>query len=291
MNTPIFLHYSKDELDRNFDQRGWIDNADEVIARYAPRAAAARTRWAHLSDVSYGPSADERLDVFKAAQPAGALAPIQVFVHGGRWVNFTKEDYSFVADGFCPAGIHTVMLNFTKLPTVRMPEMVEQIRRGIEWVWRNAESFGGDRAQIHVSGHSSGAHLAALCLTTDWAVRGLPSDLIRSAAFASGPYDMEPVMLSARSAYVKLEPAEVPQYSPQAHVAKVRCPVTLARAQYDTDEFRRQSSAYADGLRATGHLADFRDLAGINHFEIMEAFGEPDGALVQMALAVMAKGR
>jgi acetyl esterase/lipase len=39
--------------------------------------------------------------------------------------------------------------------------------------------FGGDRERILVAGHSSGAHMAAVALTTDWAGGfGLPADLL-----------------------------------------------------------------------------------------------------------------
>ena len=33
MNDTVFLHYSQAELDRNYDQRAWIKNAEEVVAR------------------------------------------------------------------------------------------------------------------------------------------------------------------------------------------------------------------------------------------------------------------
>ena len=45
MNERVFLHYTQAELDRNYDQRGWIENAEEIIARYEPqRANVARAR-------------------------------------------------------------------------------------------------------------------------------------------------------------------------------------------------------------------------------------------------------
>ena len=55
--------------------------------------------------------------------------------------------------------------------------MVAQVRRAIAWVARNAEKFGGDPDRIYLSGHSSGAHLAGVALTTDWDRDfSLPSD-------------------------------------------------------------------------------------------------------------------
>jgi arylformamidase len=262
-----------------------FDNAEQVIARYPRRSQATRANLVHKADVQYGGAADEVLDLFLAAHTP---APIQIFVHGGAWRNFTKADYSFPADAYVPAGIHTVVLNFSKLPQVRLPEAVEQVRRGFEWVYRHAAAFGGDQTRIFTSGHSSGAHLAAMALIENWPARGLPENFIRAATLLSGPFDLEPMMLSARSSYVSLSPEEVAAFSPMRHVDRIKCPVIIAYAQGDTDEFQRQSRAFAGSLDRVGHLAGLLELPGVNHFEAMEEFGQPRSTLVAAILAQMA---
>ena len=96
-------------------------------------------------------------------------------------------------------GVTFVALGFGVIPDVRLPVMVEQIRRGIAWLYANIARFGGDPDRIHLSGHSSGGHLAAVLLTTDWPKFGLPADVLKSGLCISGMYDLHPVMLSARS--------------------------------------------------------------------------------------------
>jgi arylformamidase len=184
MSETVFLHYTQRELDRNFDQRGWVSNALEVIQRYAERSARTRARLEHRANVLYGSAPDEVLDIFPAAPSAGH---VQVFVHGGAWKNFTKDDYSFPADAFVPAGVHTVVVNFTNLPSIRLPEMVDQVRRSLEWIYRNARSFGGDPDKLYLSAQSSGAHLSAAALQTDWACRGLPADFVKAATLSGRP--------------------------------------------------------------------------------------------------------
>jgi arylformamidase len=281
MTDPVFLHYTQAELDRNFDQRGWVTNAEEVIARYIARSNATRQALPHRADLRYGPSADEILDVFPAA---ASPAPIQIFVHGGAWKNFTKNDYSFPAAAFGPAGIHTVILNFAKLPAVRLPDVVAQVRNGIEWTYRNAESFGGDPRRLYVSAHSSGAHLTAMALATNWAARGLPEDVVKGATLISGPFDLEPVVLSARGAYVKLTPDEVRAYSPVLQAHRITCPMIVAYAEHDTDEFRRQSEAFAAALERAGHPPRLLLVPKVNHFELPETLADPKSPLVQTIL-------
>jgi hypothetical protein len=71
----IYLHYTQAELDRNFDQRGWIKNAQEVISRYISRSKSTRERL-KFQTASYGPGDDQTLDIF----PAGTGgSPVVVF--------------------------------------------------------------------------------------------------------------------------------------------------------------------------------------------------------------------
>jgi len=81
-----------------------------------------------------------------------------------------------------------------------LDQMVDQVRAAVAWLYRHADQIGGDRNRIFVSGHSSGAHLAAAVATTDWKARfGLPQDVVKGALCCSGIYDLEPVRLSARN--------------------------------------------------------------------------------------------
>jgi arylformamidase len=285
-NSPqsekIFLHYTKAELDRNFDQRGWITNAEELIVRYQARSRAARADFAHVPNIPYGPTADEVLDLFPVAN---ADAPVQIFVHGGAWRNFSKDDYSFPAATLVPAGIHTVVLNFANLPEVSLQEMITQVRRGIDWTCRNAKSFKGDANAIFVSAQSSGAHLAMMALTRDWTGEGLPNDLVRGAVCISGPYDLEPVMLSARSSYVKVAKEDERALSPVYNADRIGPRVFLAYAEHDTYEFQRQSRAFGAALERAGRLAGIRQIPGLNHFELIETLGIPGSALADLVLA------
>lgn len=271
MSETIFLHYTQAELDRNFDQRGWVPNAAEVIARYADASSVARAHLEHRT-ASYGTGADEVLDIFPAA---GKDCPVLVFIHGGAWRNFTKDDFSFVAAGLVPHGVATVVVNFSKLPEVRLPAVAAQLRRALGWIRRNTECFGGDPERLYLGGHSSGAHLAASLLVADPAA---PPG-VKGCVGISGCYDLRPVRLSARSAYVVLDAAEEAALSPRRHAQRFPCDVLVASAQGDTDEFQRQSEDFAAALGAAGRLHERIVMPEVNHFEIIEGLGCPGSDL------------
>lgn len=277
----VFLHYTQEELDRNYDQRGWVSNANEVIARYVAASKEVRSTLTYRTE-AYGEHPDEQMDIFPAPQPSGSGL---IFLHGGAWRNFTKDDFSFVAKEFVMAGITTVIVNFSKLLTVGLPEMVVQVTRAIARIYERASTLGIDRNRLYLCGHSSGAHLATTALLTDWSAFGAPADVIKGCACISGCYDLHPVLLSARANYIKLRTEEVHTLSPQRHVERLPCALLVAYAEHDTDEFRRHSEDFAEALRRVERLAVLLHVPAINHFEIIELLGRPGTVLLTPVLS------
>jgi arylformamidase len=275
----VFLNYDQAELDRQFDQRAWAPNASEVIRRYGDNSDGVRARLGEPETCAYGRSAFETLDLYRCQW---ALAPLHVFIHGGAWRLLSKRESAFPAELFVRAGAHFAALDFAPLPTVTLAEMARQVRRAIAWCFRNAEAIGADRRRIFVSGHSSGAHLAALLAVTDWAQFGMPSGVIRGAICASGIYDLHPVRLSARNAYVRLSGEMEEALSPLRHVDDIGCELIVAIAELESDEFRRQASEF---IAAAGGRAALIRGKGFNHFELVETLAHGEGLLGAAALA------
>lgn len=280
----VFLGYTQDELDKAYDQRVWAPDAQKIIERYATDSAAARSRLPPRTE-RYGEAEAETLDIFAPAGAAGA--PVMVFIHGGAWRALTKEDASAPAPTFVDAGCLYVALNFANIPAVRLPDMAEQCRRALVWVHRNIARFGGDPNRIHVSGHSSGGHLCGVMLTTDWRRHDAPETLIRGGVALSGMYELYPVLLSARSAYVKLSPDEIGALSAMRNLGRVSCPVIVAWGDRESPEFQRQGAEFATALAGMGRLRARLVLAGTNHFEVPEALNVPTSELSRAVLAAM----
>jgi arylformamidase len=155
---------------------------------------------------------------------------------------------------------------------VTLPEMAAQVQRGLEWVHRNLSK------DVFLFGHSSGAHLAAVALTK--------LSFIKKAMVVSGIYDLQPVRLSARNAYLKLDATLEEELSPLRHVERIPCPVSVAWAQNDAEEFRRQSSDFGSALEET--LLEKFEVPGTNHFEIVETLGDPGSRVCRAALNMLA---
>ena len=286
--APVFLGYTREELDRAYDQARWAPDGAAILARYAADSAAVRRAHPPRTE-RYGPGDAEALDIFVPAAPArpGAGAPMLVFLHGGAWLRLTKEDVSAPAPTFLDRGGIWVAPGFASAHEVTLADMAEQCRRALEWVVRNAGSFGGDPSRVFLAGHSSGAHLAAVLLTTDWRARGLPATPIRGALLMSGTYDLHPVMLSSRRSYLRATQADVAALSPLRHLDRLTSPVTVTWADQDSPEFKRQSGVFADALEGMGLLAGRHVLFNTNHFEEPEQLNRPDSVCSRAALTMM----
>ncbi|MGZ5999705.1 MAG: alpha/beta hydrolase, partial [Rhizomicrobium sp.] len=241
----VFLDYDQAGLDRQYDQRAWAPNAVDVIRRYTENSAQVRARLGEPDVFAYGQSAAETLDLYRCPNDN---APIHVFIHGGAWRQLGKRDSAFAAETFVRAGAHFIAPDFALLPSVTLAGMVAQVRRSVAWIHQNAARFGGDPARLHISGHSSGGHLAGCVAVTDWQEFGLPGDVVKSAVLASGIYNLLPVRLSARNDYVRLDASTEQALSPIRHLRHFTGKAYVACGALESDEFKRQARALAAAL-------------------------------------------
>jgi arylformamidase len=282
----VWLDLDQQELDDAYDQTKYALNRDQVIARRIANSEQARAVLGEPLRVAYGPSEIERLDIYRANE---ANAPVNVFIHGGAWRHNRARDYALLAEPFVRGGAHFVIVDFTNVDETGgdlMP-MLAQVRRAVAWVYNNAESFGADRDRLYLTGHSSGAHLGGCIATTDWSKDNLPGSMVKGALLASGMYDLKPVRLSKRSAYIKFTDESEAALSAARHLDKLATPLVLGYGTCETPEFQRQTRDFFAAVRAAGKPATLLVGEGYNHFEMLETLANPYGLLGRAALAQM----
>ena len=196
----------------------------------------------------------------------------------------TAEDYLFPAQWLVgDAGLNYVCLNFDNTPATggRLFPMVNQLVQGLLWVVRRAKEFDAS-TQVHLVSHSSGSHLTACLAGLDWGAL-LPDapGSIRSVLLCSGIYDLEPVVHSKRREYLELAPAEVFALSPVKHAVWLGARMGVFRGELESPEFIRQHDAYVAKLQRLGVSTQTGVGPELNHFEIMQTFGQVDGYMAR----------
>jgi arylformamidase len=283
---PVWLDLDQQALDDAYDQTVYAPNRDQVAKRRVANSDKARAVIGTPQRVAYGETEIEKLDIYRTRQ---ANAPVNIFIHGGAWRANRAADYAFLAEPFVRAGAHYVILDFTNVDETGgdLFPMVEQVRRAVGWVYRNAASFGGDPNRLYLTSHSSGSHLAGCVVTHDWRRDDLPADILKGAALGSGMYDLEPVRLSKRSKYVRFTDEMEQALSAQRHIDRLHAPLILAYGTYETPEFQRQTRDFYAAVKAAGKPVELFVGEGYNHFEMLETLANPYGLLGRAVLAQM----
>ena len=283
----VWLDMDQAQLDDAYNQAKYAPNVQQVVGRYRTNSDAVRARIGAPKRLAYGSTLIEGIDLYPANNPN---APIHVFLHGGAWRAELATYYGFPAEMFVNAGAHYLSVDFNNVVETKgdlMP-MAEQCRRALAWIHKNAASFGGDASRIYLSGHSSGAHLAGVVLTTDWEKDfALPKDTIKGGVLVSGMFDLKPVRLSSRSTYLNFTDDLEQALSAQRHLDKLNAPIIVAYGALETPEFQRQSRDFAEAVEKAGKPAQLMRCEGYNHFEVIETLANPYGQLGHAALHQM----
>jgi arylformamidase len=283
---PVWLDMDQQDIDEAYDNDVYAFNAKNIDARRVYNNRIAKGILGAPERVAYGPTEIEKLDIYKAKR---ANAPVMVFIHGGSWRGGRSDQFTVYAEPYVKAGAHFVVVDFTSVRETNgdIFPMVDQCRRAVAWVYRNAASFGANPEQLYLISRSSGSHLTSCVLITEWEKQGLPRTIVKGAVMGSGMYDLKPVRLSKRSAFVKFTDAMEQELSAMRHLERINTPVVLAHGTLETPEFQRQARDFAKALEAAGKPVKLVVAEGYNHYEVGETIGHPYAVLGRAAFEMM----
>ncbi len=273
-----------DYYERQYNNRLMIPDAEAYTVRGIARSGAVRARLRSHLDVAYGPSARQRIDIFRAAQPD---APMLSFIHGGYWRSRDKTEFSYIAEPFVAAGITVVMPDYDLAPAVSVETIVKQMLAAHAWLYRHGREYGADPSRLFVAGHSAGGHLAAMMAAAKWedytgdgpgtVGARLPANLVKGACALSGVFDLMPILHFSFNQAIGLDAASAKAMSPITYSPVLPVPVYTAVGALESDEFKRQCRVLAEYWPhcVRGHL----EVAGSNHLGMPEALADPRNPL------------
>ncbi len=296
--NDIYQGYDQAGLDAQYNNRARVPEHTDIHDAYQAQGDAVLADFDARLDISYGPSAEETLDIYlpKTGPAGGALAdgmPVNVFLHGGYWFSRHKNDFRFLARGMVPSGAALVVVNYALVPSVDLDELVRQCRAAIAWTHQNAAGFGGDPERIFVSGHSAGGQLTAMMMSTVWPAFAdhLPANVIKGGCALSGIYDLTPMPLSYMQETLQFTPDQVARNSPITLSPSTKAPLIVGVGGDESEEFLRQSQAFAEQWGTPGGIECWlMTLDDINHFTILGEFADPKSVLTQAVLQQMGLG-
>lgn len=271
---------------KQYNARAMVPDSSYIFTRWVQDSVNVRRSSAALLNLPYGEHDAERLDFFPTST---RNAPVLVFLHGGWWRSLDKSDFSFIAPAYARAGVNVVIPNYTLAPNATLTEIVCEQLRLLAWLYRRAEQYDMDPNRIVLSGHSAGAHLSAMLMAAQWPTyaKDLPNDLIKGAILLSGVFDLEPVLqVENVQADLKLAAEDVALLSPSRMPQSHPIPFISAVGALESDEFKRQTTIINDHWKSSLHSS--MALPDINHLTMCDAFGDPESALYQASMDLIA---
>jgi arylformamidase len=284
---PVFRQYDAEGLERQYIPTHWpIVPPQTTSENWAKRAEEFHSRAKVVADVAYGTSKRQALDLLLPDKPH--KAPVLAFIHGGYWRSprLQKRNYSFCVEPLVAAGAIVAMVEHDLCPDVTMDQLTRQVQSACAWLWQNVADYGGDPHRLHVAGHSAGGHLTAMMATTDWVrfAPGLPPDMVKSIVPISGLFELEPLRLTSLNADLRLDFESTRRNSPILIAPTTQIPVSIVVGGGETEEYFRQSRAFADQWRQTTGPLSYFETAGHDHFTVIEAMTERHDPLTAILL-------
>jgi arylformamidase len=163
-------------------------------------------------------------------------------------------------------------VNYGLCPDVPLSQIVAQVRSALWFLTNNAQRFCFSGDNVHVAGHSSGGHLAAM-MATDPA-----GPALRSALLLSGLFDLAPLALLPAGRIIGISTTQtIAELSPLMQPPRSGIKVAVAVGGGESDEFKWQSAE----LARRWNLAPPLVINGANHFELLD--GLIEGELLDFA--------
>lgn len=268
-----------------FRIRDHVAEFDEIVAGIVRRSAETRAKIPMLANVAYGSDTTETVDLFFPEGDRDRL-PVHMFIHGGYWRMFSKRDYSYVADTVTRAGAIAVIVDYALMPAVRMATIVDQVRRAKRWVQANIADHGGNPADLTVSGHSAGAHLATFLFNSENA----PAN-VRAALLLGGLYDLKPLQNSFLANEIGITDEEVAMFTPLAYRHDPQTKATVLVGANETPPFHQQADRFKENLLQQGSPVTSLVLTNRNHMDSVRDLGQPGSQAGDCLTKLIASGR
>jgi len=265
------------DYEAEYNNRARVPEHPEIFARWTRdaelfRDEALKSGRAELG-LSYGGSPRQYFDLF--LPEAGAAAPLAMFIHGGWWRSLDPSMFSQIARGLNAHGVAVAVVGYDLCPNVSIADIIEQMRRACAFLWQRFSR------RMLVYGHSAGGHLAAAMVATDWAslYPKAPADLIPAGYSISGVFDLTPLVGISVNQDLRLDAAKARDDSPVFWLVQSGRIFDAVVGGLESSEFKRQSQIIAQAWRQAGAQTRYEEIAGANHFTVIEPLADPQSAI------------
>jgi arylformamidase len=254
------------EADRAYANAAFIPEADAFPPRWQAAAAAFRSSLGPraLSGLEYGPKPRQRFDLFL---PLGTPQGLMVFVHGGYWMAFGRDEWSHLAAGALSRGWACAMPSYTLTPEARISDVTSEIRAAVRAAHARVPG------PVVVTGHSAGGHLAARMACVDG-----PEGVVRVVPI-SPLAELTPLMATELNATLRIDANEAATQSPARLLPRKGVAVHVWVGGNERPAFLWQARTLSENWNCRWTVAPDR-----HHFNVIDDLTDADSPLMRACL-------
>jgi acetyl esterase/lipase len=260
-----------------FNPRQATPDSEAIMDRLTRASHHFRSNWARSTlNAQYGLGERQQYDLFLPPEDR-PICGLQVFVHGGFWSSRHKDQFSFLAPGFLQEGWAMAIMTYPLMPQIRLPDLVDQTAAGLTQIIR-VQTEALATSEVVVTGHSAGAHLAAMAFHSSrgqqhtHVLRVRPHRLV----LVSGVYELMERAAAPVSATIGLTPEDALLSCPLTHCSPSPTETYIFAGQREPARWCEQGTTYQRYLKDNGLSHVHHELvAGHDHFTLLEAIANP----------------
>ncbi|KAL0276092.1 UNVERIFIED_CONTAM: hypothetical protein PYX00_003750 [Menopon gallinae] len=267
--------YSPSRWSKRFD-------ADAVIDAHVNTASAASQKARDsipYEVLRYGEGKNQLIDLFGTTLPDDS--PILVYVHGGYWQELDRSISAYVVEPLVRNGIRVAVVGYDLAPSVTLRRIVEEMGEldAFLTTWCTSKA-------IWLAGHSAGAHLVGSLLKNRARNESVK---VTGMIFISGIYDLVPLVETYVNNELKLTREEARLLSLYDLNIKdlQEMKLLVAVAEYDSDEFKRQSKEFYEMLLQHNPKTEYTVIPEKDHFDIVEKLNDPNDELTRKIISLI----
>ena len=224
------------------------------------------------SDISYGPQALNKLDLYRPDEKAKGII---IFFYGGCWgacQTYPKTKYRFVAETLINLGYAVVIPDYRLYPDVKFLDIMLDAKLAFKWVTDNIQEFDLEAESLILMGHSAGAHIAAMLAANEaYLGENLYPQLTGFIGLA-GPYDF---LFDQPYQYELFSELEYHATQPSTFVDGTEVPMLLLHGDGDKQVFLRNIINMRRAIEENNGNVVSKIYEDVNHAKIIAALSIP----------------
>jgi acetyl esterase/lipase len=226
------------------------------------------------ANIKYDHYPETVLDIVQPAGPSLADRPGVIVIHGGVWVEGSKEDMlELFCLPFVRHGMVVANVEYRLAKSAPAPAAVNDVLKAAQWFHDHAAQYKVDPKRMIAMGGSAGAHLALLAAMTGASTDLGPTTKIAAVIDFFGIADVADQIAGPHQqpyavAWIPEQPGRMElakRLSPITYVRKGLPPILVLHGDADSTVPLEQSVALVKELKAAGDDAELITVRGGHH--------------------------